>query len=89
MPLSDYAHWNEEAPIIWWQEEGKHEGHHEDREPRDDGEITAAEAFAESCQDYTTHDIERILADDEYLERWPLAESILRAELIAREENDE
>jgi hypothetical protein len=24
MALSDYAHWNEEAPIIWWQEEGRH-----------------------------------------------------------------
>jgi hypothetical protein len=25
MPLSDYSHWNEEASIVWWQEEGRHE----------------------------------------------------------------
>jgi hypothetical protein len=25
VPLSDYEHWNEEASIIWYQEEGKHE----------------------------------------------------------------
>jgi hypothetical protein len=30
MPLEDYSHWNEEAPMIWWQEEGKHES-----EPRE------------------------------------------------------
>jgi hypothetical protein len=24
MPLADYAHWNEEAPRIWYEEEGKH-----------------------------------------------------------------
>lgn len=25
MPLKDYEHWNEEAQIVWWNEEGKHE----------------------------------------------------------------
>lgn len=24
MSRSDYAHWNEEADQVWWQEEGKH-----------------------------------------------------------------
>lgn len=24
MSRADYAHWNEEADIIWWQEEGRH-----------------------------------------------------------------
>lgn len=24
MPLSDYAHWNEDAEYMWWHEEGKH-----------------------------------------------------------------
>jgi hypothetical protein len=24
MPLADYAHWNEEAEQVWWQEEGRH-----------------------------------------------------------------
>jgi hypothetical protein len=29
MPLDDYAHWNEEAPRIWWEEEGKHEAEYD------------------------------------------------------------
>ena len=24
MSLSDYAHWNEDAQYMWWEEEGKH-----------------------------------------------------------------
>jgi hypothetical protein len=24
MPIADYAHWNEEAELVWWQEEGRH-----------------------------------------------------------------
>lgn len=24
MSRADYAHWNEEADIMWWEEEGKH-----------------------------------------------------------------
>ena len=24
MPLADYSHWNEEATMVWWEEEGKH-----------------------------------------------------------------
>ena|SRR5215471_7677302 len=24
MPISDYAHWNEEAHQVWWAEEGRH-----------------------------------------------------------------
>ena len=31
MPIADYAHHNEEAPLIWWQEEGRH-----DAEPSED-----------------------------------------------------
>lgn len=33
MARKDYEHWNEEADIIWWLEEGRHES-----EPRDDWE---------------------------------------------------
>lgn len=29
MARSDYAHWNEEADIVWWQEEGRHETYEE------------------------------------------------------------
>lgn len=34
MPISDYSHWNEEAPRVWWEEEGKHQS--EPTEPDDD-----------------------------------------------------
>jgi hypothetical protein len=37
MPISDYAHWNEEAPIIWWQEEGKHDDQPDYHSLDDDG----------------------------------------------------
>lgn len=34
MPLADYSHHNEEAAMIWWEEEGKHT----DTEPELDDE---------------------------------------------------
>lgn len=46
MSRADYAHWNEEADIMWWQEEGKHaeddaisawENRHDDDDAYDDG----------------------------------------------------
>lgn len=24
MTIADYAHWNEQAAMVWWQEEGRH-----------------------------------------------------------------
>lgn len=33
MPLSDYAHHNEEAQSIWWEDEGKHENEPPDYDP--------------------------------------------------------
>lgn len=35
MPVSDYDHWNEEAPLVWWAEEGRHQDVEPD-EPDDD-----------------------------------------------------
>ena len=29
MALADYAHWNEEAEQVWWQEEGRFAGDNE------------------------------------------------------------
>ena len=29
MARSDYAHWNEDADRVWWQEEGRHETYEE------------------------------------------------------------
>lgn len=46
MSRSDYAHWNEEQDIVWWQEEGKHHGLNEPEdqswrdEPEGDDEST-------------------------------------------------
>jgi len=38
--IQDYAHWNEEASLIWWLEEGRHPYEPEfsdfDDDPRDD-----------------------------------------------------
>ena len=39
MALNDYAHWNEDAGMMWWLEEGQHETYEEpeyDNEPYDD-----------------------------------------------------
>ena len=32
MARSDYAHWNEDADMMWWLEEGRHETYEEPRE---------------------------------------------------------
>lgn len=43
MSRADYAHWNEEADIMWWQEEGRFEGQEEyerDMSPSDDYDDT-------------------------------------------------
>jgi hypothetical protein len=48
MPISDYAHWNEDAEYMWWHEEGKHI--EEPPEPDDD--------FDPRDQDDNTHDHE-------------------------------
>ena len=36
MPLSDYAHWNEDAEYMWWHEEGKHVEEPPEPDPYDD-----------------------------------------------------
>ena len=36
MALSDYSHHNEEASIVWWQEEGRHPDEPVEREDYDD-----------------------------------------------------
>ena len=30
MPLADYDHYNEDARMVWWQEEGRYDGGYED-----------------------------------------------------------
>ena len=36
MPISDYAHWNEDAERVWWEEEGRHAGEPTHREYEDE-----------------------------------------------------
>lgn len=36
MSLRDYAHWNEDAQYMWWQEEGRHPYEPEDNDDMDD-----------------------------------------------------
>jgi hypothetical protein len=48
MPLRDYDHWNEEAPIVWWQEEGRHP--YEPSEP-DDYDDIHADRFMDDDED--------------------------------------
>jgi hypothetical protein len=85
MSRADYAHWNEEATRVWWEEEGRHA-----EEPRDDYyyddplESSAADAFAEELGETTTDDLAEMLADREYLNRWPKAEKLIRYELTTR-----
>lgn len=33
MSRADYAHWNEEQDLVWWQEEGRHHGSEEPSDP--------------------------------------------------------
>lgn len=35
MPLRDYAHWNEDAQRVWWEEEGRHGSEEPDYDPDD------------------------------------------------------
>ena len=35
MSRADYAHWNEEADLVWWAEEGRHQGDPNEGEPWD------------------------------------------------------
>lgn len=82
MPLADYAHWNEEAPRIWWEEEGKH--YEQDYEDWREEEMSAADAFAEELYEYEIDDLKALLDDRDYLARWPKAERIIKAVLQDR-----
>lgn len=75
MALSDYAHHNEEAKRIWWEEEGKH-----DQDPIEhddmlylDSQTEAMDAFYEEHYEDSTEDIVKTLSDADYRTRWPKA----------------
>ena len=49
MSVADYAHHNEDAAWVWWQEEGQHAG---DQEPRvEDPELSWEDGDYYECQD--------------------------------------
>ena len=79
MPLSDYAHHNEEARRIWWEEEGRHAD--EPREPDYDRDAYGpADAFAEEMAELNDDDLRA-----EYeLQSNPDARQIIKDELANR-----
>lgn len=85
MPLADYAHWNEDAERVWWEEEGKHA----ERDMEDDraAEYDAADAFAEECYEMEPGELRELLADAEYLTRWPKAKRVIEDVLRDRGES--
>ena len=75
MPLADYAHHNEEAERIWWEEEGKHhdadlEAHYaDDFGGREDG-YGPADAYAEELAEIQDDvDLMDMLGDDRLSEQ--------------------
>lgn len=62
MPLQDYAHWNEEAMQVWWQEEGKH--HDADLQSHYDRELDEPDWYVGEDEDEAEED-EDWLNDEE------------------------
>lgn len=81
MSRADYAHWNEDADRIWWEEEGRHEPSEPDYEGINDD---AADAFAEEVAEMEAEEIIAMLSDADYRRRWPLAVKVLQWELDDR-----
>lgn len=84
MPLSDYAHWNEDAQRIWWAEEGRHAD--SDAEASRQDEYDAEDAFAAELGEMSDDELHELLADEMYLERWPKAKPLIEFEIRARAE---
>jgi hypothetical protein len=86
MSRADYAHWNEEADLVWWAEEGRHV----EDEPvayDDDWYSDAHEAENAAYEDAAEMDTEVILAslcDADYRVRWPQMVIVLEHELAER-----
>ena len=87
MSRADYAHWNEEADIIWWQEEGRHvetaDDHYDPDDYLDSG-YSAADAFAEDIAEYDDSQLFKLIADADYRKRWPKAMPVIEAEMQYR-----
>lgn len=55
MSRADYAHWNEDADRIWWEEEGKHA--ETDAESDREDFYSAADAYAEELAEYDDEEL--------------------------------
>jgi len=77
MPLADYAHHNEEAERIWWEEEGRHDEPNPtvaEEAAHDD----AADAFFEEHAETPSATLRATLRDEDYCARWPEAAKCIR-----------
>jgi hypothetical protein len=86
MPLSDYAHHNEEARRIWWEEEGRHDQdpiEHDDMLQQDSEFMAMAAFYEEHCED-SNEEILKMLCDADYRRRWPKAANALATILTDR-----
>ena len=84
MSRADYAHWNEEQDIVWWNEEGKHALDEPGETWEDERQHDAADAFAEDVAEMDIEGVIRLLSDADYRRRWPQAVPILQHELEYR-----
>lgn len=82
MPIADYAHWNEETERVWWEEEGKHA--ESDAEAWREDWYTAEDAFAEELSERYDDELFELLADKEYLSRYPRAKALIEWEINYR-----
>ena len=57
MPVSDYAHWNEDAERVWWEEEGSWRD--EPVEPNDDDEYLSSYYDDETTEHLSADDCRR------------------------------
>lgn len=85
MPLADYAHWNEDAERIWWEEEGKHveEPPWEDPEFYNDT-MGPADAFAEELGEVDDVTLVDMYLDKADLLKWPQKKPLIEWELQYR-----
>ena len=81
MSRADYAHWNEDADYVWWQEEGRHDEAQFNPEPDDEPDYSADDCYAEELGEMEVEDLFGLLEDEEYLARWPKALPMIEWEL--------
>jgi hypothetical protein len=87
MPIADYAHWNEEAQRVWWEEEGRHEADPSSYE--DPSDLDALDCFCEEASEWDDETIRGYLTDPEWCVEWPSATRALRAILADRPDTKE